>query len=159
MTSEFEAVARVFRCGGDFYDMLKSGKETDKMQIICKHCGEESRHVGRGLCNSCYRDKGIRNQYPAQVAVEKTGVCARAACGREFQRGEKNQRYCSAECRKAENRERESARLRAETKARAERKKLNPNPWQVFVSDPFTRDDFYGADGLPGLHAMVCPMG
>jgi len=31
--------------------------------IICRHCHEEKKRYGRGLCNECYKDPEIRAKY------------------------------------------------------------------------------------------------
>ena len=111
-----DAVARVFREGGDFLDMLKAEKEY-----------RMSKHV---------RD------------------CKYSGCNREFETNDSRQFFCCAECRRAE----EYAQNRAATERRRVERERNSITGQICVSDPFTRPDFYGADGLPGMHSQVCPM-
>lgn len=76
-------------------------------------------------------------------------ICKWDECGEEFETTDSRQVYCCEDHRRSA----EYARDKKTRKAIREQKTLNP-----VVSDPFIRPDFYGADGLPGMHSQVCPM-
>jgi hypothetical protein len=96
------------------------------------------------------------------MASKYVRTCKWDKCGRTFGTNDFRKQYCCKDHQKrASNeariaKERESAKKKREIKA--EQARLHPNAWQMFVSDPFTRPDFFGADGLPGMHSQVCPM-
>ena len=82
-------------------------------------------------------------------------VCRWRECGKTFETNDSRQVYCCEECRRLA----EYAREREKTARRQRQRELFPSPGRCVVHDPFTCPDFYGADGLPGLRAQVCPMG
>ena len=88
--------------------------------------------------------------------MQYTRTCQWPQCGKEFTTVDSRQKYCARECQRKACAARESERLRRDTVERQERKHLLSKPWGL-THDPFTSGRF--ADGLPGLHAQVCPMG
>lgn len=143
-----DAVARVFRDGGDFLDMLKAEKEA-RMDTkgICVHCGRGPlSRAARGLCFTCYSKREIREQYKPKTSPATS--CKN--CGGPMpQNATANQLYCCRKCQNSYNgKERYKSRSCGEGGWEPENK--------ITVSDPFTSGRF--ADGLPGTHAMICPM-
>lgn len=117
----------------------------------CAECKRGPRNLtSRGLCSLCSAKPEVRKRHPSHFELEMR------ANGETREQAHLRRYYAALGQEPPNKKSGEAAQSKPKEPRHVEKSKSYRRGRWGLVNDPFTSGRF--ADGLPGLHAQVCPM-